>query len=117
MAKLVPFSYSFPSPKGQHTFRVGTSRHSLLKSLTIYIEDDGLGPILVNAHVLIEGKKLHQLGQPTAIYDGSGFNAKRFSWVGELPLSLNLPNVIVVQHSNNSGVDINCVRLSGVVKR
>lgn len=116
MAKGVPFSYSFSCPQGANKWALGIYNRSLLVSLTVYIEDDNGGPILVNNYVIVEGLK-HQIGQPMTIYDGSGSNAKRFNWDLEKPLSRNLVNILTIEHTNYSGADINSVRVTGVLKR
>ena len=116
MAQQHPFSYSFSCPQGSDKWTLGIRGRSRLMSLTIEIEDDNLGPILINAYVLVEGVK-HQIGQPTTIYDGEGNNAKRFAWDLEKPLSRYTVNVLTVEHTNYCGSDIKSVRVSGVLKR
>ena len=63
-----PFTYSFFILDGttkEMTFSLG--RCTQFISLTVEIEDENLGPILVNAKVK-SGAMVHQLGNPTAIY-------------------------------------------------
>lgn len=116
-ARQTPFSFPFSCPQGSAEVKKGI-RHPWrrLTSLTVNIDDDGLGPILINVYILIEGRK-HQLGQPTGIFDAEGDNAKRFEWQGLKPLSMILPNLLVIQYSNLSGSDIDSVTVSGVVER
>lgn len=116
-SRQTPFSYPFSCPQGSDTIKLNIrSRWKRITSITVNIEDDNAGPILINIYVLIEGKK-HQLGQPTAIYDGEGHNAKRFEWSEGKPLSLILPNQLVIEYTNLSGFDIETVTVSGVVER
>lgn len=116
MARHTPFSFNFSSPQGVNENKKLIRNSSKLISLSVFVEDDKAGPILINVHVLVEGQK-HQLGQPTGIYDGEGSNAKRFDWQGILPLSLILGNDLIIQHTNYSGAAIELVRCSGVVER
>ena len=116
MARHTPFSFNFSSPIGANEAIKTVRNAKKLISLSVFIEDDKAGPILINVHLIVEGQK-HQLDQPTGIYDGEGSNAKRFDWQGILPLSLILVNTLVIQHTNYSGAAINLVRVSGVVER
>ena len=85
-----------------------------MRSFTAYAETDNVGPILVDAHVLVDGKK-HQLGQE-GVFDGDGYNATKLTWTGELPLSRIMPNILVVSYSNYCGDDAD-VRFTGTVKK
>ena len=117
MPLLTPFSYSFSCPQGANHWTLGlTMMYSFLKSCSIHIEDDNAGPILINAYLLVEGKR-HQLGNPVGIYDGEGSNAKVFDWTGTKPLSKAFQNVLVIDHTNYSGADVNSVRVSGMLQR
>ena len=113
-----PFTYTFSIDDGttkEMTFSLGSCTQFL--SLTIEIEDENLGPILVNAKVT-SGVYVHQLGNPTAIYDGDGINAKRFVWdKGPLPLSRDLKNKLIISASNYCGDDIKSARFTGVKRR
>ena len=93
---------------------MGLSRS--LRSVTIEIKDDNLGPILVNVRLEVEGKT-HSIDQPTVIYDGVGYNAKRFVWQGQLPMSRVLPNILYVDCMNYTDLDITKVAVSGAKKR
>ena len=77
------------------------------------METDNVGVIFVDVHLLVEDKK-HQLEQE-AIYDGDGYNSRKLTWTGELPLSRELVNEIVVNYSNYSGSDA-VIRFTGVKK-
>lgn len=112
--KKTPFSYPFSSPIGENQFVRELARVRTIFSVSVYIDDDNAGPILINVHIERQKAK-YQLGQPTGIYDGSGPNAKRFEWVGTFPLDWSLPNTIVVDHVNHSGAAINKVILAVVV--
>lgn len=116
MVRQTPFSYNFSCPQGVDQFTIGIRRFGRLTSLSVFIEDDNAGVILINAYILVEGHK-QQIDNPTAIYDGEGSNAKRFNWKGVKPLSLILGNVLTIEHTNYSGSDINSVRVSGVLER
>ena len=85
-----------------------------LLSLTIYIEDDGLGPILVNPY-LSAGNYKHQLGNPETIFDGEGHNAVRFSWTGSKPMA-GQDNNLVIQYANYSGSAIKKITFVGLVQ-
>lgn len=113
--RKTPFSYPFSSEIGiNDPFTRELARARALLSVSIYIDDDNAGPILVNVYILRQGAK-YALGKPTGIYDGSGPNAKRFEWVGEFPLDWALPNTIYVDHVNYSGAVIKKVILAVVV--
>lgn len=117
MVRETPFTYSFSINHNQTktiTFSLGSC--SAMLSLTIHIEDDGLGPILVNAKVT-SGSLVYQLGQPTIIYDSEGINAKRFTWQGNIPTSRMIINELIIQCSNYCGDNINSVRFTGVKRR
>ena len=116
-ARPVPFSFSFPSPIGSDEFKIGIRRYAYLRSLTVEIEDDGLGPILINAYILVETTKKHQLKDPEIVFDGDGDNAQRFNWTGSLPLSTILGNELVISYTNYTGNNIDSVRVSGSVQR
>ena len=113
-----PFTYSFSINHNQTkvmTFSLG--RCSKFLSLTVEIEDDNLGPVLINAKVT-SGSLAHQLGNPTSIFDGDGINAKRFVWdKTPLPLSRDEVNKLVISASNYCGDDINSIRFTGVKRR
>ena len=112
-----PISDSFSCPIGSDTHEVEIrGNFTKLISLSVYIVDDNKGPLLVSVYVIIEGVK-HQIKQPTGIYDGVGYNAKRFYWQGVLPISRSLVNTLVVEWANYSGSNIETVRVSGIVKR
>lgn len=116
MARKIAFSYNFPlenDKEGKVEYSLGYGRG--LRSLTAYVLEDNLGPVLVDFHLLVESLK-HQLLQPTVIYDGEGYNAVRFQWQGELPMSRNIINQLVVNWANYCGD--NCtVQISGVKER
>ena len=116
MVRQTPFSYNFSSPIGANEFKIGIRRFGKLTSLSVFIEDDNAGPILINAYILVEGQK-QQIANPTGIYDGEGPNAKRFNWQGTKPLSLILENVLTIEHVNYSSGAIDKVRVSGVLDR
>lgn len=116
MARKIPFSYNFPlltGFSGSEPFSLGSGRS--LRSLTVYVEEDNLGPVLVDIHILVENFK-HQIGQPTAIYDGEGHNAKRLQWQGELPMSRVIENKLILNWANYCGDDVT-VRITGVKER
>ena len=81
-----------------------------MRSFTAYVETDNVGVVFVDAHILIEGKK-HQLDQG-GIYDGDGYNSKKLSWTGQLPLSRYLVNTLVINYSNYCGDDA-IIRITG----
>ena len=83
-----------------------------LLSLTIEIDDDNKGVVLVNAYVN-DGRFNRQIGKPTGIYDGTGYNEKRFSWHGQIPLSLDLVNYLYINIVNYSGQTINKINVIG----
>lgn len=97
------------------TFTAELGFRSMLESLTVYVVDDGLGPILINAYVIVEGF-IHQLKQPEIIWDGVGYNARRYFWVGNLPLSKRIPNQLNIEWANYSGDDILAVRVTGTTR-
>ena len=87
-----------------------------LLSLTIYIEDDNAGVVSVNPY-LLAGKYVHHLGEEKdkLIYDGEGFNAKRFQWTGRKPMA-SMDNSLVIEWANYSGSAINKVSFVGIVQ-
>jgi hypothetical protein len=112
------FTYTFSINHNQTKtmiFSLGPCTQFL--SLTVEIEDENLGPILINAKVT-SGSMVFQLGKPTNIFDGDGINAKRFVWdKGPLPLSRDLKNKLIINASNYCGDDIESVRFTGVKRR
>ena len=84
-----------------------------LRSLSIYINEDALGPIFVSAYLQVDGD-IHHLGQK-AIFDAAGFNAGRFEWTGDKPLSKISNNVLNIQYANYCGDNVNIVQVTGVV--
>ena len=113
MPRLIPFSNSFSTTSGSQ----GTLTYNItgreLRSFSAYVETDNVGVIFVDVHLLVEDKK-HQLGQE-GIFDGDGYNSRKLSWVGELPLSRYLVNKIVINYSNFSGDDA-VIRFTGTKK-
>ena len=105
--------YSFSCPQGTDTFTKDLTRARFIEALSVHIHDDNAGPILVNCYIERDGVK-YPLGEPTGIFDGAGPNAKRFEWVGSLPLDWAMPNNIIVEWSNYSGSDIDKV-IVGVI--
>ena len=105
--------YSFSCPEGTGTFTKDLVRARFIEALSVHINDDNAGPILVNCYIERDGIK-YPLGQPTGIYDGAGPNAKRFEWGENLPLDWTLPNNLVIEWVNYSGADIEKVNV-GVV--
>ena len=113
MPRLIPFSNSFSTTSGSQGTVTYNITGSMLKSFSAYVETDNVGVIFIDVHLLVEDKK-HQLGQD-AIYDADGYNARKLTWTGELPLSRYLVNKIVVNYSNYCGSDA-VIRFTGVKK-
>lgn len=114
MPRLVPLSYSFFTLSGNQGYHSYSINARELRSFTAYVETDNVGPVLVDVHVLVEGVK-HQLGQE-GIYDGDGYNAKKLTWQGQLPLSRLLPNELIINYTNLCGDDA-VIRWTCVVKK
>ena len=115
--KLYPFHHTFIALDAtEDTIELDIGVATVLRSLSVYIVDNALGPILINAAVLVEGK-LNQIDQPREIYDGTSFNAKRFNWSGLLPLSGRISNTLILNYANFSGSEITEVRILGVVEK
>jgi len=117
MAVLIPFSTSFSIKNNEniiHPLKLGYGRELL--SLTIEVMDDGLGPVLVNVRLLVESNT-HSIGQPTTIFNASGYNARRFVWQGIQPMSRRIENSLEVDCVNRGGQDIKQIKISGVKKR
>jgi len=117
MAILIPFSDSFSINNGiqkTHEYKIGYGRE--LRSLTIEVVDEGLGPVHVNVRLVVS-ENTHSIGQPTSIYHGGGYNAKRFVWQGNQPIDRRIINEIHIDCTNYCGDNIKKVKLSGVKQR
>ena len=111
------FSSTFPmanNTSGSITYPIPAAK--ALLSLTIYIEDDNAGPILVNPY-LQAGKYIHHLGdeKEQILSDGAGHNAERFQWTGKKPMALQ-ENSLVILYANYSGGAIEKVSFVGIVQ-
>lgn len=116
MARKIIFAYGFlltAGTSGSEEFSLGSGRS--IRSLTVYVDENYLGPVLVDLSVLVESYK-HQIKQPTTIFNASEYNAERFQWQGELPMSRAIPNVLVINWANYCGEDTR-IRISGVKER
>ena len=116
MPRLIPFSTSFSIKDNQQKKVPFTINGRALTSLTIEVVDDNKGPILVSANISFR-EEVHQIGQPTVIYNGDGYNAVLFTWQGEQPFNRYFSNKLNILASNYCGEDIEKVKVSGVVKR
>ena len=121
MAQQLPFSNSFSINDGAQTtktYDLGFGR--ALKSLTIEVIDDNLGPIHVAAWAEVEGRKYSipdLSGNEGIIFDGDGYNCNKFAWVGTMPLNRKMNNRLVIIASNYCGNNITEVRFSGVKEK
>lgn len=114
--RVMPFSLTFSCPKGTGTlgpYRINSTKN--VRHLTIYIEDENLGPMHISAYVK-SGDVIQHIDQQD-LHDLSGKNALRFSWKGNIPLSLVYDNLLYFDYVNRSGADINSVRFVIGVER
>ncbi|GAG40724.1 unnamed protein product, partial [marine sediment metagenome] len=105
MARKIPFSYNFlltADTTGSEEFNLGNGKS--LRNLTVYVEENYLGPVLVDLSVLVENFK-HQIGQPTTIFNASIYNAERFQWHKTIPMSRVIENKLVLNWANYCGED------------
>lgn len=117
MALKIPFSFSFlvsNNTEGTEVFDLGYARS--LRSLTAYIQEDNLGPVHVDFFILVNDIYKHQIGQPLAIQDGEGFNAKRFQWQKELPMSRKIINKLYFNYANYCGSNVT-IQITGFKER
>ena len=115
MPRLIPFSHSFlttDGTQGTKRFKIGGRK---LRVLTIYVETDNVGPVLVDAYVETYGEK-HFLREEEAILDGDGHNSKKYFWSGEYPLAGKIFNYLAIIYSNYCGDDVK-IKFTGVVER
>ncbi len=116
MARKIPFSYSFlTTTDNSGTLTLDLGYGSSLRSLTAYIEEDNLGPVQVDFHILVLSMK-HQVGQPQTIQDGEGHNAVRFEWYKELPMSRVIINKLVLNWANFCGNNTT-IKITGFKER
>jgi len=110
---VYPFSGVFSAADGstgEYTIDLGVRME--IQKLTVYVVDDNLGPVLINCYVDAGGLK-RPIGEQQLIFDAEGYNAVRFDWVGNIPLSKDRKNTLYIQWANYCGDDISEIRVVG----